>query len=204
MKRLVIIGAGGHGRVIADIAEKVEKYNEIIFLDDADIKYSGGYSVVGRIDDYINYISNSEFIVAIGNPELREKFQSELIKQNATIKSFIHPSAVIADRVKIGMGTVIAAGAVIGPDVIIGDGVIINTSSSVDHDCVIKDYSHVSVGAHLAGTVEVGTQCMIGAGTTVINNLNICDGAVVGAGAVVVKDILEKGTYIGVPARKVK
>ena len=94
------------------------------------------------------------------------------------------------------------AGAVINTDTTIGEGCIINTCSSVDHDNRLGDFVHVAVGAHLCGTVEVGRRTWIGAGATVSNNISVCDDCILGAGAVVVKDIKEKGTYIGVPAEK--
>ena len=96
------------------------------------------------------------------------------------------------------------AGAVINPGAQIGIGCIINTSSSVDHDCVVEDYVHISVGAHLSGTVRVGKGTWIGAGAIVSNNINICGGCMIGAGAVVIKDIAEPGTYVGVPAKKLR
>lgn len=201
MKRLIIIGAGGHGRVIADMAEKLGCYKEIFFLDDANIKKSGGYVVLGKTKDYVSLLQNSEFIVAIGNADLRNKIQTELERNSARIATMIHPSAVIGGRTEIGAGTVVMAGVVINCDANIGKGVIINTSSSVDHDCVIGDFSHISVGARLAGNVKVGANSMISAGATVINNIEICENVIVGAGAVVVKSIEKSGTYVGVPAK---
>lgn len=200
MKRLIIIGAGGHGRVIADIAERLGCYKEISFLDDAHIKKSGGYEVLGKTQDYVSLLQNSEFIVAIGNADLRNKIQNELERNNARMATLIHPSAVIGSRTEIGAGTAVMAGVVINCDVKIGKGVIINTSSSVDHDCVIGDFCHVSVGARLAGTVKLGSKCMIGAGAVVINNISVPENTVVAAGGVVVKSIEKSGTYMGIPA----
>ncbi len=202
MKQLIIIGAGGHGRVVADMAEKSGKYQKICFLDDAEMTKSGGHDVIGAVRTYHEHLKDACFVVAIGNAELRQKIQLELEEKGAQIETIIHPSAIIGDRTRIGKGTVVMAGAVINPDTTIGKGVIINTCSSVDHDCEICDFAHVSVGAHVAGTAFVGAKTMIGAGATVSNNLRLCDECVIGAGAVVVRDILEKGTYIGVPARK--
>ena len=196
MNRLVIIGASGHGKVIADIAI-LNGYKDIVFLDDDEnIKSCAGFPVVGRVADGIGMTGDK--IVAIGNAVTRERIQAGL--DNAV--TLIHPSAVISRRVQIGKGTVIMAGAVINSDSVVGDGCIINTGSSLDHDCVIEDYAHVSVGAHIAGTVTVGKRAWIGAGAVVINNLNICGDCMVGAGTVVVRDISEAGTYVGVPAKK--
>ena len=104
----------------------------------------------------------------------------------------------------LGTGTLVAAGAVINPGAVIGDGCIINTCASVDHDCVLEDFVHRAVGAHVAGTVSIGAGTWIGAGATVSNNLQICGGCMIGAGAVVIKSITESGTYVGVPAEKIK
>ena len=96
------------------------------------------------------------------------------------------------------------AGAVINPGTRLGKGCIINTCSSVDHDCVVSDYAHIAVGAHLCGTVAIGEGTWIGAGATVVNNVSICSDCMIGAGTVVIKNIEISGTYIGVPAKRIK
>lgn len=195
MRQLVIIGASGHGKVVADIAKK-NGYTDIVFLDDdADIRSCGGYPVIGKTKD--SEIMDADLFVAIGNAMIRRRIMNECGK----CVTLIHPSAIIADSVEIGEGTVIMAGAVINPDVKIGKGCIINTCASVDHDCVLGDYVHVSVGAHISGTVRIGEETWIGAGATISNNVSIVAESCIGAGAVVVKDICECGTYIGVPAK---
>lgn len=194
MKRLLVIGAGGHGRVAADIA-KCCGYDQIAYLDDADRD-----GVIGTVADHKNYIDDADFFVAIGNSTIRERIQNELTRAGASVVNLIHPSAVIADSVRIGRGVMIAAGSIINVDAVLGDGVIINTAASVDHDCVVGDYVHVSVGSHVCGTVCIGKHTWIGAGATVINNINISGGCMIGAGAVVVKDITASGVYKGVPA----
>lgn len=201
MKRLVIIGASGHGKVIADIAVK-NNYEQIVFLDDDEtLKECAGFPVAGKSNATEAY-QDWEFIVAIGNAAIRQRIQNQLSGYN--IATLIHPTAVISRRVKLGEGSVVMAGAVINSDAVIGKGCIINTASSVDHDCRIGDYSHISVGAHVAGTVVIGDRTWIGAGSVVSNNVNICVDCMIGAGAVVVKNINESGTYIGIPARKIK
>ena len=195
MKKIIIIGASGHGKVIADIAVK-NGYEDIVFLDDNEkINECAGFPVVGKTSDAIQM--DGDKIVAIGNADIREKIQKDIKAVTLT-----HPSAVISRRVEIGEGTVIMAGAVINSDTVIGKGCIINTGASVDHDCRLGDYVHVSVGAHVAGTVNIGDRTWIGAGATVKNNIDICDGCMIGAGAVVVSDIIEKGVYMGVPAKR--
>ena len=190
LNRLVIIGASGHGKVIADMAVKCG-YKDIVFLDDNEnVKECVGFPVIGKVLDAKNM--EDDKIVAIGNAEIRKKIQSQL----SNLVTLIHPSAVISRRVKIGEGTVIMA------DVVIGKGCIINTGASVDHDCKLGDFVHVSVGAHVAGTVSIGKKTWVGAGATVSNNVSICGHCMIGAGAVVVKDLKKSGIYIGVPVRE--
>lgn len=201
MKELIIIGASGHGKVIADIASKCG-YTEIAFLDDnEDVKTCMGYPVKGASSRASNY-ATADFIVAIGNPVTREKIQKNLTSAGLHLATLVHPKAVVASNVVIGDGTVVMAGAVINPDSKIGNGCIINTGASVDHDNIIEDYVHISVGSHLAGTVTIGKGTWIGAGAVVSNNISICEGCMIGVGAVVVKDIISQGTYIGIPAIK--
>ena len=200
-KKLVIIGASGRGKVIADIAEK-NGYEEIVFLDDdTSLKKCGCYSVVGTSENIMLY-QEYDFVVGIGNSKERKKIQNRIECLQLPLAVLVHPNAVIADDVFIGNGTVVMAGAVINPGTVIGRGCIINTCASVDHDCSISDFVHVSVGSHIAGTVNIGQKTWIGAGAIVSNNLFICDECYIGAGGVVVRDIEEAGTYIGVPVRK--
>lgn len=196
--KLTIIGASGHGKVVADIAEK-NGYDEIEFLDDDEnVRKCGIWPVVGKTDT-INSIENDIFI-AIGNAKIRHHIMDQY--QNKMFATLIHPDAIIAPDVEIGLGTVIMAGTVINPGTRLGRGVIINTCSSVDHDCVIGDYVHISVGSHLSGTIHVGSETWIGVGVSIVNNIDICSNCVIGAGAVVIRNIDEPGIYIGVPAKK--
>lgn len=200
--KLIIIGASGHGKVVADIALKIG-YKEILFLDDnPKLIECGGYQVIGLSKDYVNYVDEADFFVGIGNSIIRERIMNMLKNGGANIPGLIHPCAVVGTRVNIGEGTVVMAGSVINSDTEIGRGCIINTCASCDHDNVIGDFSHISVGARLAGTVQVGKHTWIGVGAVVSNNLNIVDNCVIGAGTVVVRNIDVSGTYIGVPARR--
>ena len=202
--KLIIIGASGHGKVVADIAIKMNKWQSIAFLDDDEsIKTSMGLEVIGKTADAFTYKEEADFFVAIGSSATREKIQEKLIDEGLNVVSLIHPSAIIGTDVEIGIGTTVMAGVVINSSTRIGNGCIINTSSNVDHDNVIEDYVHISPGVNMAGTVKVGKGTWLGIGSVVSNNVNICSGCKVGAGAVVVKDITEPGTYVGVPVRRV-
>lgn len=204
-KQLIILGASGHGKVVADIAEKTGRYNSIAFLDDnIEIQKCKGFPVIGKSNSVEQYIQNSDVFIAIGNVGVRQKYLKNLIRLNASIPTLIHPNAVIGRNVNIGIGTVIMAGVVINSDTQIGNGCIINTSASIDHDCVIHDYVHVSVGVHIAGTVEIMDNTWIGAGATIIQGLVIGQNTMVGAGGVVIKDIPENCTAVGAPAKPIK
>ena len=208
-KNVVIIGAGGHAKVIADI---IEKSGDIVygFLDDnlekgTEIANNKQWQVIGNLEEISSLAkSNSdlEFIIAIGNNEIRKK----IANQTPYIKYYtaVHPNTSIGIDVSIGEGTVIMANACINVSAKIGKHCIINTGAIVEHDNQIGDYVHISPNVILCGTVKVGEMSHIGAGSVVKNNINIINNCVIGAGTVVVKDINEKGTYIGTPARKLK
>ena len=152
MKKLVIIGASGHGKVVADIAIK-NGYNKIIFLDDDEsIHECGGYPIVGKSSE--GGTIDADVIIGIGNAGARKRIQESIPDEK--LVTLIHPDAVVAEDVVIGKGAVVMAGAVINPGVRIGKGCIINTCSSADHDCEVGDYVHIAVGSHLCGTVNVG------------------------------------------------
>lgn len=201
MKQLIIIGASGHGKVVADIARQTG-HDDIRFLDDnTDLKCCGGYPVVGKSGDFADF--NCDFFVAIGNPVVRQRISERLEEAGKRIAILIHPRAIIAENVCIGIGSVVVAGAVINPYATVGKGCIVNTCASVDHDCKVGDYVHIAVGSHLCGTVFVGNGTWIGAGATVSNNVSICSDCMIGAGAVVIKNIEQPGTYVGIPAKRI-
>lgn len=202
--KLLIIGAGGHGRVVAEIAMKMERWKEISFLDDDEnVKPFLGCQLIGKSYEWVDYISDYDIFVAIGNNNTREKIQKQLEEAGASIPILIHPSAIIGKCVEIGKGSAIMAGTVINCCTIIGKGCIINTGSTIDHDNKIENYVHISPGVHTAGMVQIGKGTWLGIGSTISNNINIRGSCTVGAGAVVVKDISEAGIYVGVPARRI-
>ena len=201
MNRLIIIGAGGHGKVIADNAVK-NGYTDICFVDDHAVGVRMGFPIIGT-GEVLTALNDgkTDFVIGIGNNAVRKKISE---KYDINWVTLIHPSAQIAMNVSIGKGTVVMANAVINVCTTIGEHCIINTSAVVEHDNVIGDYVHISPGAKLSGTVTVGKHTWIGTGASIINNVDICENVVVGVGSVVVKSIKTSGTYIGVPANKIK
>lgn len=201
--KIVIIGASGHGKVVADIA-KLNGYKEIIFLDDDETKdIIGKYLIAGRSKDIDNYKDECDYIIAIGNNTIREKIYNKLSKLGINQITLIHPTAVIDKTVVIEEGTVVMANAVLNADVKIGKGCIINTAATIDHDCTINDFVHISPGVKIAGTVDIGKRTWIGIGSSIINNLTICDNCMIGAGSTVIYDIKCSGTYVGSPVRRI-
>lgn len=202
-KTVVIIGAGGHGKVIADIV-RASGDKLLGFLDDSLSPSCAviGIPVLGGLKDYVQY-SEAEFIIAIGDATARERIVTSM--EGVKWYTAIHPTAVISSlETTIGEGSAVMANAVVNPCTIVGRHCIINTSAVVEHNNRIADFAHISVGAKLAGRVNIGKRTWIGVGATVSNSLTICEDCLIGAGAVVVKNIAESGTYVGMPARKIK
>lgn len=205
MNKLAILGASGHGKVIADSALLSGAWDEVVFFDDGypAIQAVECWAVVGNTEDLAGtYQLYDGVVVAIGNNSVRINKQAYLSKQGCQIVSIIHPNAVISPRALIAQGTVVMAGAVINPFSVVGAGCIINTNAVIEHDCILADGAQIGPGTLLAGAVKVGSNSLIGIGCSVKQLICIGADITVGAGAVVVKDIAEPGTYVGIPARK--
>ena len=203
---LVIIGAGGHGKVVLDILQLAGKHRIIGFLD-ADTTLAGtevsGLPVLGPINQ-ISRLRHQKIkgaIVAIGDNRVRVSYAALLAEHGIELITAIHPAAVIAKSAQIGHNVVVAAGAVVAASVIVADSAILNTSCVVDHECELEPGVHICPGALLAGRVRVGAGAFVGLGAKVLPCLSIGKGAIVGAGAVVLKDVPEGSTVVGVPAR---
>lgn len=206
METLVIIGAGGHGKVVAECAQQLGTYKHIMFLDDCypDTKTSGAWKISGVVESFTQYIAQADFIVAIGNNSIRATITNTLKEANAHITSLIHPTASISSHTSIGNGVVIFANAVVNIGSDIADGCIINTGATVDHDCRISSFVHVSPGVNIAGGVSIKEYSWLGIGSTVIECLTLAQNTQVGAGAVVITSTQANSLYLGVPAKKVR
>lgn len=211
MKKIVIIGAGGHAKVIIDIILQRQKYmndNLIIegILDDKfdefhEIKIFG-IPIIGKIAKIAELSDEIFYIISIGNNSVRKKISESY--RNIKYAILVHPKSIIGENVIIEEGTVVMAGAVVNTHVKIGKHCILNTGSVVEHDSILEDYVHISPKAVLCGGVCVGEETWIGAGATVIQEMKIGKGCTIGAGSVVNKMILDYSTAVGVPARVIK
>ena len=204
---VVIYGAGGQGKVIADILEKSQT-NIIGFIDDDENKKGQtfyNYSVIGTINHLqVTTANYTGMFIAIGNNRIREEKFFNALNLGYIMVNAIHSSAVYSRTVKLGKGICIMAGAIINPDAQISDGVIINTCSTVDHDCVLESFTQISPGANLAGGVRIKSRAFIGTGAIIIPGVTIGKDAIVGAGSVVIHDIPDFTTAVGNPARVIK
>ncbi len=206
MNKLVIIGAGGHGRVVADCAQTLGAYQEIVFLDACfeHRKINAQWPIVGVVENWVDYTEDADFIVAFGNNNLRMNILNDLIKNKANITTIIHPNAVVSANCHIDIGSVVFANAVINIGSSIGKGCIINTGATVDHDCSLNDGIHISPGANIAGGVTIGSLSWLGIGSSVIECLTLASNTLIGAGAAVTSSTEPDSLYVGVPAKKIK
>ncbi len=203
MSKLVIIGAGGHGKVVADAALCSKKFGSIAFLDmQYKVKPSQlGLPIVGDDSSILSLIDEGYlFVIAIGDNPSRAIKYDYLVSRKANFARIIHPRAIISESVTIGKGSVVLAGAIINADSYIGNNVIINTGAIIEHDCKVEDHSHLAPRSVVTGGCQIGESSLFGAGAIAIPNKQIGNEVIVGAGAVVVSDIPDGKTAIGIPA----
>lgn len=205
MIRLIVIGAGGHGQVVADAVRAANRsgagFHLLGFADDH-LRGSevDGHPVLCRIEE-TDHIEHDGFVVAIGDNRRRAETFDRLRSRGQRPATIVHPSAVIAESAIVGAGVVVCAGAVVNPHAEIGDDVILNTGCTVDHHVRIGDHAHIGPGAHLAGNVTIGGGTLIGIAAAVIPGRAIGEWAVVGAGAAVIDDVVSGAVVGGVPAQ---
>ena len=206
MKRLAILGASGHGRVLADIAECCG-WKNIVFFDDSFPKKvkSEGWPIVGNIQVFLSSMNDYDgCIVAIGDNATRLDKAKLLISSGASIISLVHPSAVVSKYSSIELGSVVMANAVINSFSKIGLACIVNTSATIDHDCELMDAVHVSPGANLAGSVKVSECSWIGLGASINQSITIGKNVIIGSGSVVINNIPNNVLAVGTPSKIIK
>lgn len=203
--RLAILGASGHGKVVADMALLLG-YTDVGFFDDAWPRKSsvGRWSVIGTTDTLLSSKANFDaVIVGLGDNRVRLEKHGLLAADGAPLVTLVHPTAIVSNFAQIGIGSLICAGAVVNVDATLGTGVIVNTGAAVDHDCRLADGVHIAPGGYLSGNVEVGAGTWIGVGACVKQGVHIGSDVMVGAGAAVVSDIPDGVTVVGNPARPI-
>jgi sugar O-acyltransferase (sialic acid O-acetyltransferase NeuD family) len=206
-RRLIILGAGGHGKVAADCAEATGIYDSIVFLDALypDECLVGDWPILEKPENVSMFNNgNTDFFVAIGNNFVREKVLNELLQDNLHVVSLIHPKSTVSRYALIAHGVMVCASATINPMAKIGVGSIINTAASIDHDCVIGEYAHISVGVRLAGNVVVGSNSFVGINSCAIQGVTIGKNCMLGAGATLISDLPDNTTAVGTPAKVIK
>ncbi len=207
--KIVIFGAGGHGRVVLDIVKQSQQYEIAGFLDSNKTlhgKIIDGLPVLGDISILSSLYKESikGAIIAIGDNRVRKEF-ANMVKENAfCLINAIHPNSSIAQNARIGEGVVIAAGSIICTHAQIGNNVIINTGAIIEHECAIGDNVHIAPGVRIAGGTLVGDGTYIGIGSTIVQYLKIGRNSVIGAGAVVTEDIPDNVTVVGIPGKIIK
>ena len=202
VSRCAILGASGHGKVLAEIAE-LNGYSKVVFYDDAwpSKKSLEAWPVEGGSAELLKFAFQYDIVmIAIGNNEIRYKKYLQLQSVNATIPALIHPNAIVSRYASIGDGSIIMAGAIVNPFVTIGSAVIVNTGATVDHDCNLRSGVHISPKASLAGDVDIGELSWVGIGAQVKQSIKIGRSVTVGAGSTVVKNIGDSLVVVGTPA----
>lgn len=205
--RLVIIGAGGHGKVVADVAITAGFYI-VGFVDDKAVSSPlPGFQILGRVHDIPSLVSQFgkiEIAIAIGENATRKRIAESINALGVPFARIIHPSSIVSRFAQIGEGTVVMPGVVVNAGAAIGKHVILNTACSVDHDCVIGDFAHISPGAHLAGSVTVEEGVHVGTGASIIPGCSVGSWSIVGAGAIVIRNISSHVVAVGVPAKEIR
>ena len=187
MSNLLIIGAGGHGKVVAEAAELENKYEEISFLDDNDkISKIYNFSIVGKINEYKNFSNKYKYaFVAIGNNEVRLNLIEKLLEEGFIVPKIIHPRATVSKYSKVDIGTVVLSGSIVNVNCSIGKGCIININSTLDHDSVIGDGVHISSGAVIRSMVDIGELSTIKAGACITQGKHIEKNTIINPGTVI-------------------
>jgi len=210
MKNLYIIGAGGFGREVAWIVERINSikptWNLKGFIDDNETLWGsieGEYHVLGGCE-HLSTLEDVYAVCAVGSSNVRKKIIEKLKDTSVKFATLVDPSVLYSNSVKIGEGAIVCAGTIITVDVNIGDHVIVNLDCTIGHDAVIDDFVTIYPSVNVSGNVLIGECSELGTGTQIIQGKKVISNTIIGAGAIVVKDCLESGTYVGSPAKKIK
>ena len=203
---LVLIGSGGHAKVVLEAIRARDPNRKVIILDDdpaAAQRCVLGSEVSGTRDWLVDNTWSGRVALGIGDNRARAELLNWLAEHGFEAQTVVHPSAIVAGTADIGAGAFLGAGSIVLADATVGAGAIVNTGASVDHDCMVGAAAHLGPGVRLCGNVTVGAESLIGVGTAVRPGLSIGANAIVGAGSAVVCDLEAGGTYVGCPARPI-
>jgi sugar O-acyltransferase (sialic acid O-acetyltransferase NeuD family) len=210
MDAVVVIGGGGHAKVVLSLLRKMGKYQILGYADLRDNGTLLGAAYLGDDQKLISIAaahSGLNAVLAVGQVGLghaRQEIQTRMQSLSLSFPSIISPNAIVNEGVGIGAGVTVMDGVVINSGGSIGLGTIVNTNSTVEHDVRIDDWVHIAPGVTISGGVAIGSFSMIGVGATIIEGMQIASECVVGAGATVIHDITEPGVYVGTPARRIR
>ncbi|MCD4819047.1 MAG: NeuD/PglB/VioB family sugar acetyltransferase [Candidatus Cloacimonetes bacterium] len=205
MKDIIVIGGGGHGKVLISILKKIENYNIVGYVDFENRGNILGVSYYGTDEKLLSLKDKPLLALGIGqikNIAIRKKIVDKFFNNAFSFETIISPNAIINEEVELGEGTVVMDGVVINSGTNIGKYSIVNTNSSVDHDCKIGDFVHIAPGCTLSGEVKLEQNVLVGTGAKIIQGIRIVENVIIAGGSCVMEHIVEKGTFIGVPARK--
>lgn len=204
--KLIILGSGGHSKVVIDIVKQNSEYEIEGLIDNNVGDEILGIPVIGNDDDLIKIFESGikNAFVAIGSNNVRKKLLIKLKNLGFNLINVISMNSIISETVNLGSGILIMPGAIINSSSQINDGCIINTNSSVDHDCIVGEYTHIAPGCTIAGSVKIGKKCFLGVGTKVIDGIEIQDETIIGAGATIVKSMEGHSTIVGTPGKIIK
>jgi len=198
---VIIIGTGGFAIELAglllDLNIKVHGFIGPKPLRKLPEKWLGDDEVIEKIS------SKFRFLIAIGNPEIRSNLAQKLKQKKLQQKTFVHPKSCISSKSSIALGSIIYPNVTIHKGVVLGDNVLVNSNATIGHETTVDEFSNIGPGASIGGCCKIGREVYIGIGASIIENIVISDQTLIGAGAVVIFDTKSKGTYVGVPAKKI-
>lgn len=211
MNALVVFGAGGHGREVAqlvlDLIEDGRKWELLGFVDDGPGLAGtsvNGLSVLGGSDWLQREGRNLHVALGVGKPAVKRQIIATIASHVAGFPVLAHPSAVIARSARFERGAITAAGAIVSTNVNVGQFVFVNRGANVSHDCSLGDFAHIAPLASISGNVRIEEGCQIGTGSALIESVSVGEWTIVGAGAVVIRSLPANCTAVGVPAEPVK
>jgi sugar O-acyltransferase (sialic acid O-acetyltransferase NeuD family) len=204
---VIVYGASGHGKVVADILQ-IKGITVRGFVDDDALKLREdfGFKILGDGNWLVEQAARRPMVVAlgIGDNFARQKVMERCVVKGIRLLTAVHSTATVAASAKISPGSVVMAHAVVNPDAVIGQGSIINTGAVVEHDCHIGDFAHLSPNVAVGGHAQVGDFSWLGIGSVLIHGAKVGSGSIIGAGAAVVRDIGDWVVAVGIPARVLK